>query len=113
MVLKRAGVVPGHDLTTEAALAKLSYLLSIPGLDTVEIVRQMSMSLRGEFTEHTSMVFEHPQGTLPQRDENLTRLAYAISKGNVLEVQEILKGDLGWLLKEADYSGSTPLVSNL
>ena len=112
MTLMRAGVVPGHDLTTESALAKLSYLLSIPSLDTENVVGQMSLSLRGELTEQKSMVFEHPQSILPPPLENLAGLAYAISKGNVSEVQEILKGDLGWLLKEADYSGNTPLVSH-
>lgn len=110
MILKRAGVIPGHDMTTEAALAKLSYLLSISSLDTKAIGQQMSVSLRGEFTEQTSMVFEHPQGILPTRVENLTRHGYAISKGSVSEVQEILTGNLGWLLNEADYSGNTPLV---
>ena len=111
MLLKRAGVIPGHDMTTEAALAKLSYLLSLPTLDTERIIQLMSISLRGEFTEHTDMVFEHPQGALPTRAENLTRLGYAISKGDVAQVQQILKGNLGWLLNEADYSGNTPLVN--
>ena len=110
MVLKRAGVLPGYDMTTEAALAKLSYLLSLPHLDTNAIVHQMSLSLRGEFTEHTSMVFEHPQNILPTGVEKLTRLGYAISKGNVSEVREMMKGELGWLLSQVDYSGSTPLV---
>ncbi|KAL6722127.1 hypothetical protein ACLMJK_001233 [Lecanora helva] len=109
MLLNRAGVIPGHDMTTEAALAKLSYLLSLPNLDTPAIIQQMSVPLRGEFTEQTNMIFEHPQGTLPMRVENLTRLGYAISNGNTTEVQEMLTGNLGWLLNEADYSGNTPL----
>ena len=111
MLLKRAGVIPGHDMTTEAALAKLSYLLSLPNIDTGEIMEQMSTSLRGEFTEHTTMVFEHPQGVLPTRIESLTRLMYAISTGKLTEVQEMLKVSLGWLVNEPDYSGNTPLVS--
>ena len=111
MLLKRAGVVAGQDMTTEAALAKLSYLLALPDLSTEEIIQKMSVSLRGEFTENTTMVFEHPQGILPTRKEDLTRLGYAISNGNTHEVQEMLKGNLGWLLNESDYSGNTPLVT--
>ncbi len=110
MLLKRAGVIPGHDLTTEAALAKLLYLMSLPGLDRDGIVQQLSTSLRGEFTEQTTMAFEHPRGILPNGSENLARLGHAISKGNVSEVREILKADLGWLLNQADSSGSTLLV---
>lgn len=47
--LQRAGVLCGHDMTTEAAVTKLMYLL---GRDpSVEAVREgMQKSLRGEFT---------------------------------------------------------------
>ncbi|EPE05061.1 lysophospholipase-like protein [Ophiostoma piceae UAMH 11346] len=62
--LGRAGVVFGHDLTTEAALTKLSYLLAVEGLTTADIQAQMSQSLRGEMTELTSPVFSHPAGAL-------------------------------------------------
>ncbi len=112
-LLRRAGVVPGHDMTTEAALAKLSYLLALPDLTTDDIIRQLSVSLRGEFTEPMNMIFEHPQGILPTQIANLTYLGYAISKGDVTEVHKQLKGNLGWLLNEADYSGNTPLVRRL
>ena len=109
MLLKRAGVIPGHDMTSEAALAKLSYLLATPGLSSEDIVQKMSVSLRGELTEQANTVFEHPHGVLPNRLVNLTSLGYAISSGNVLEVQKHLTGDLGWRLNDADYSGNTPL----
>ena len=111
MLLKHAGVIPGHDMTSEAALAKLSYLLAMPGLNPEDIVQKMSVSLRGEMTEQVNMVFEHPSGVLPDRLARLTSLGYAISKGDVPEIQKLLKGDHGWLLNEADYSGNTPLVS--
>ena len=113
MLLKRAGVIPGNDITSEAALAKLSYLLALPGLKTEDIIERMSISLRGEFTEQTNMVFEHPHDTLPSRLANLTSMGYAISKGEVLEFQKFLRGELGWLVNEADYSGNTPLVKPL
>lgn len=113
MLLKRAGVIPGHDMTSEAALAKFSYLLAMPGLSSEDIVQKMSESLRGELSEQANMVFEHPNSVLPDRLVNLTSLGYAISKGDVSEVQKVLstKSDEGWLLNEADYSGNTPLVS--
>ena len=111
LMLKRVGVIPGHDMTSEAALAKLSYLLATPGLSIEDIIQKMSVSLRGELTDsQANMVFEHPNGVLPNRLANLASLGYAISKGDVLEVQKILNGDLGWLLNEPDYCGNTPLV---
>lgn len=112
ILLKRAGVIPGHDMTSEAALAKLSYLLAMPGLTPEDIVQKMSISLRGELTEvQANMVFEHPNAVLPDRVANFTSLGYAISQGDVPEILKRMKGDHVWLLNEADYSGNTPLVS--
>lgn len=48
MLLKRAGVIAGHDMTSEAALAKLSYLLAMPGSNPEDVIQKMSISLRGE-----------------------------------------------------------------
>lgn len=107
MRLKRAGLVPGHDMTTEAALAKLSYLLG-QGLSIEEIAHQMTVSLRGELTEHTATAFQHPKG-LPSHLADLTALRYAIASGNVGGVLDAMRGNLKWLLSEADYSGNTPL----
>lgn len=45
-----AGVVPGADLTAEAALAKLSYLLG-QGMAPAEVRNLVGQSLRGELTE--------------------------------------------------------------
>ena len=112
LLLKRAGVVPGNDLTSEAALAKLSYLLALPDLTVEDVTRHMSVSLRGELTEQTSMAFEHPSGFLPEHLANLSAMGYAISRGSPEELSQVLKGDLEWLLNEADYSGNTPLVSD-
>ena len=47
--LARAGVISGFDMTAEAALAKLSHLLS-QNLPVAEIKRLMQISLRGELT---------------------------------------------------------------
>ena len=110
MLLKQAGVVPGHDLTSEAALAKLPYLLALPHLNPEDVILQMSESLRGELTEQTEMAFEHPLGHLSNHVTNLTALGYAISRENIEQVNELLKGHPEWLLSEGDYTGNTPLV---
>lgn len=47
--LRRAGVVGGADMTTEAAVAKLYYLLG-RGLDPDEVRRLVSIDLRGELS---------------------------------------------------------------
>ncbi len=112
-VLGQAGVVFGHDLTSEAALTKLSYLLALPNLTTKDVVRQMSVSIRGELTEESKTLFEHPKGYLAPRLASLTALAYAIAQGDVQAVREVIRAEPEWLLNEADYDGNTPLVSDL
>ncbi|KAL8656411.1 MAG: hypothetical protein Q9210_000270 [Variospora velana] len=107
MRLKRAGLVPGHDMTTEAALAKLSYLLG-QDLSTEGVSQQMAVSLRGELTEHTAIAFQHPR-SLPSHLADLTAQGYAIASGNIPAVEDTLRGNLKHLLNEADYSGNTPL----
>ena len=47
--LSDAGVVGGYDITTEAAVTKLMYLLG-QGLTGQELVKNLNTSLRGEIT---------------------------------------------------------------
>ncbi|MEJ2291406.1 MAG: type I asparaginase, partial [Deinococcales bacterium] len=47
--LREAGVISGSDMTAEAALTKLMWLLSL-GLDTGEVERRVQRNLRGELT---------------------------------------------------------------
>ena len=111
MLLGRAGVVPGYDLTTEAALTKLSYLLALPELSTEDIVKKMSSNLCGELTEHSQTTFQHPGDHLPSRQIGLARLNYAIAGGDINQIREIIESEAKWLLNEGDYTGNTPLVS--
>ncbi|KAF2246181.1 asparaginase-domain-containing protein [Trematosphaeria pertusa] len=110
-ILGRAGVVFGQDMTTEAALTKLAYLLALPDATPEEVAKRMSVSVRGELTEATRTHFEHPKtsGTLTPELSNLTALGYAIQKGNLQETRDIIRGEPRWLLNDADYNLNTPV----
>ena len=114
-ILGQAGVVFGHDLTSEAALTKLSYLLALPDLTVQDVTRQMSESIRGELTEQSETLFEHPKGAPPSspRLASLTGLGSAIGQGDLQAVREVMRAEPEWLLNEADPEGNTPLVSLL
>jgi len=49
LLLRKIGVVSGHDITTEAAVAKLMYLFG-EGVTNEEVKYYMGASLRGEIT---------------------------------------------------------------
>ncbi|KXX72959.1 60 kDa lysophospholipase [Madurella mycetomatis] len=93
--LGRAGVVFGHDLTTEAALTKLSYLLALPELTYADVTSQMAHSLRGEMTEMTLPSFSHPAGSVDSAVGRLTSAEAAFTAPGCV--------------KRADYAGNTAL----
>jgi lysophospholipase len=114
-VLGRAGVVFGQDMTSEAALTKLAYLLALPDATPQEVAKRMSVSIRGELTETTRTHFEHPKrnGVLTPELSNLAALGYAVQKGNLQDTKDIIRGEPRWLLNDADYNLNTPVVSGI
>jgi lysophospholipase len=52
--LENIGVISGHDMTAEAALTKLCFVLGLPGLSYDERVMLMKEDIRGELTNNNN-----------------------------------------------------------
>ncbi|RFU35236.1 hypothetical protein B7463_g1103, partial [Scytalidium lignicola] len=110
-ILGHAGVIFGHDMTTEAALTKLSFLLALPELTVEDITRQMTLSLRGEVTEDILPQFSHPAAdaiNLTSKQTTFTALGHAITSGDYDTVCHLLDSDAE-LLAAKDYADNTAL----
>uniref|UniRef100_H0XT58 asparaginase n=1 Tax=Otolemur garnettii TaxID=30611 RepID=H0XT58_OTOGA len=127
MAMAGAGIISGFDMTSEAALAKLSYVLGQPGLSLDDRKELLAKDLRGELTLPTA---DEPQPSLcgspldqrvawllglssPQeadavRDTLMPSLACAAAHAGDLEALQVL-ADLGSDLSLEDFHGQTPL----
>lgn len=126
-VLSKIGVISGADLTIEAALTKLAYILSQPDVSAEHIPRLMKKSLRGEMTESTDkqrFSFQEQKfvdtitKVLTQGEELGVSDAIAQSVFPVLACSASARGDIeaierliqsGFSLEQGDYDGRTPL----
>lgn len=108
--LRDAGVIFGYDLTTEAALTKLTFLLGLPDISHDSILKKMQHSIRGEMTESNPTTFSHPfNDVLPDNQSAFTSLCHAITEGNLQHVINLLENDEYHVLQARDYAGNTAL----
>ena len=128
--LNSVHVIPGNDLTPEAALTKLSYLLG-KGLTSETVKQLLKISLRGElslphvdkFSQKSKAISDVLDNvlnlqTLNETQETLKRALYpslfitACSINNITAISDILKEfepDTNWLVNAFDYDARTPL----
>ena len=72
----------------------------------------MQFSIRGEMTESHSTAFSHPATEIPAIQDSqvaFTALGYAITKGKLDSVKNLLDGDQFGLLGAKDYAENTAL----
>ncbi|KAM8921190.1 60 kDa lysophospholipase isoform 2-T2 [Pelodytes ibericus] len=124
--LTETGVIPGCDLTPEAALAKLSYVLSKTHLSQQEKRKMLFVNLRGEMTVSATggkislrdskfiQVVAKSVGVSCKeeleavRDALTPALACAAAKTGDINALEAIR-DMGGNLSSEDYDGRTPL----
>ncbi|XP_073683262.1 60 kDa lysophospholipase-like [Garra rufa] len=127
--LSKAGVVPGFDMTSEAAFSKLSYVLAKQDLSIEEKKKMLSCNLRGEMVadsggaEHSLSDSSLIQGIAwsigsfrflnisckeELEDALKPSLACAAARIGDIDALEALR-ELGADLSNADYDGRTPL----
>ncbi|KAF5926467.1 hypothetical protein HPG69_018370 [Diceros bicornis minor] len=125
MAVAGAGIVSGFDMTSEAALAKLSYVLGQPGLSLDSRKELLARDLRGEMTlpavdEHrlplpdsmlghgVAQLLSLSQGANAVRDVLMPSLACAAAYAGDLEALQALV-ELGSDLSLENFNGQTPL----
>lgn len=125
-VLIDAGLIAGGDMTPEAALSKLSYVLAKKDLDLEAKKKMMSQNLRGEMRAEfagaklclsdsrfiqviaKSLSISCKEELEAIRDALTPPLACAAAKIGDIEALEALK-EMGSNLSLGDYDGRTPL----
>ncbi|KAM5239962.1 60 kDa lysophospholipase isoform 4-T4 [Hipposideros larvatus] len=120
-----AGIVSGFDMTSEAALAKLSYVLGQPGLSLHSRKELLARDLRGEMTLPVAdecqpslqsstlglgvaQLLSLSQQADAVRDALTPSLACAAARAGDLEALRAL-AELGSDLSLEDFNGQTPL----
>ncbi|XP_061037344.1 60 kDa lysophospholipase isoform X6 [Eubalaena glacialis] len=125
--LAGAGTISGSDMTSEAALAKLSYVLGLPGLSLDGRKELLARDLRGEMTppaadelrpslrgsalgRGVAQLLGLSQEADDVRDALAPSLACAAAHAGDLEALQAL-AELGSDLSLEDFGGQTPLHS--
>lgn len=124
MAMAGAGIVSGFDMTSEAALAKLSYVLGQPGLSLSDRKKLLAQDLRGEMTLPTTddllgddmlgcratwlLSMNGSQDANATKEVLLPGLALAAAHAGDLDTLQAFV-ELGRDLNLKDYSGQTPL----
>ncbi|KAM9090462.1 60 kDa lysophospholipase isoform 4-T4 [Megaptera novaeangliae] len=125
--LAGAGTISGSDMTSEAALAKLSYVLGLPGLSLDGRKELLARDLRGEMTppavdelrpslqgstlgRGVAQLLGLSQEADDVRDALAPSLACAAAHAGDLEALQAL-AELGSDLSREDFGGQTPLHS--
>ncbi|XP_032965615.1 60 kDa lysophospholipase isoform X3 [Rhinolophus ferrumequinum] len=120
-----AGIVSGFDMTSEAALAKLSYVLGQPRLSLHSRKELLARDLRGEMTLPVSdecqpslqsstlglgvtQLLSLTQQADAVRDALMPSLACAAAHAGDLEALQVL-AEMGIELSLEDFNGQTPL----
>uniref|UniRef100_F1KVU4 asparaginase n=1 Tax=Ascaris suum TaxID=6253 RepID=F1KVU4_ASCSU len=104
-ILYDAGVIPGSDMTCEAALTKLSYVLGKDEWDLAEKRRMMERNIRGEITVSKSATL--------QELEIIPELARFLCISSSEEVQLLRNALFPPLLCHAARNGDVDLLANL
>ncbi|XP_074069319.1 60 kDa lysophospholipase isoform X1 [Macrotis lagotis] len=126
MALSGIGIISGSDMTSEAALAKLSYVLGRDDLSLEDKKKLLTKNLRGEMTPLpkdvqvslrdskfvqliASLLYLNCSQDLDAVRDSLTpTLACAAARMGDLETLEAIV-ELGGDLSESDFDGRTPL----
>ncbi|XP_026976537.1 60 kDa lysophospholipase [Sagmatias obliquidens] len=125
--LAGAGTISGSDMTSEAALAKLSYVLGLPGLSLDGRKELLARDLRGEMTlpatdelrpslqgstlgRGVAQLLSLSQEAEDVQDALVPSLACAAAHAGDLEALQVL-AELGSDLSLEDFGGQTPLHS--